>query len=117
MKDGYFLNVRGEKVVQPMVFPDGPSKGLAKGLRQVCSERFGPESIKGKKQDDLGKFACYISFITFFLFCFSVKMLENEPDFMDQKPLLVEAVEAVGGKVLFGTKFHPELMPIENAYR
>ena len=44
-------------------------------------------------------------------------MLESEPDFRNQKPLLVEAVEAAGGKVLFGTKFHPELMPIENAYR
>ena len=44
-------------------------------------------------------------------------MLEKEPDFRDQKPLVVEAVEAVGGKVLFGTKFHPELMTIENAYR
>ena len=46
-----------------------------------------------------------------------VKMLENEPDFKDQKPLVVEAVEAAGGKVLFGAKFTPELMPIENTYR
>lgn len=44
-------------------------------------------------------------------------MLEEEPDFKLQKPLLVEAVEAVGGKVIFGTKYHPELMPIENSYR
>ena len=36
---------------------------------------------------------------------------------MQQKPLIVEAVEAAGGKVIFGTKFHPELMPIENSYR
>ena len=33
-----------------------------------------------------------------------VKMLEGEPDFKNQKPLLVEVVEAAGGKVLFGTK-------------
>ena len=44
-------------------------------------------------------------------------MLEEEPDFKKQKPLIVEAVEAAGGRVLFGTKFHPELMTIENAYR
>ena len=43
-------------------------------------------------------------------------MLENEPDFRDRKPLIVEAVEAARGKVLFGTKFHLELMPIKNAY-
>lgn len=33
-----------------------------------------------------------------------VKMLEGEPDFKNQKPLLVEVVEGAGGKVLFGTK-------------
>ena len=44
-------------------------------------------------------------------------MLGSEPDFKLQKPLLVEVVEAAGGKVIFGTKFHPELMPIENSYR
>ena len=44
-------------------------------------------------------------------------MLGREPDFKQQKPLLVEVVEAAGGRVMFGTKFHPELMPIENSYR
>ena len=41
-------------VTQPMVFPDGPNYGLAKVLKQVCLERFGPEAIQGKKQDGLG---------------------------------------------------------------
>ena len=59
-----------------------------------------------------------INFIdSFLLLVFPVKLLESEPDFKDQKPLLVEAVEAAGGRILFGTKFHPELMPIENSYR
>ena len=44
-------------------------------------------------------------------------MLEIEPDFKNQKTLIEQAVEAAGGKVLFGTKFHPELMTIENVYR
>ena len=99
MKDGYFMSASGEVVMQSMVFLDGPNQGLAKGLKQVCLERFGPEAIKGKRQDGL------------------VEMLENEPDFKLQKPQLVEVVEAAGGKVVFGTKFHPELMPIENSYR
>ena len=55
MKDGFFTNTLGEKVVQPMVFASGPYKGLAKGLKQVCLERFGQESVQGKKQDALGK--------------------------------------------------------------
>ena len=63
-----------------MIFEDGPNKGLAKGLKQVCIERFGPESVKGKKKDDL------------------VKLLDDEDDFKNQKPLMVEAVESAGGK-------------------
>ena len=57
MKEGYFENEHGEKVVQPMVFTDGPHIGKAKGLRQVCMERFGPEAVEGKKQDGLGIFS------------------------------------------------------------
>ena len=48
---------------------------------------------------------------------YTVKMLENQTDFKNQKTLLVEKVEALGGKLVFGTKFHHELMPIENCYR
>ena len=47
----------------------------------------------------------------------SVLILEKEDDFRLQKPLVVEAVEKAGGRVIFGTKFHPELMAIENGYR
>ena len=54
MKDGYFDNADGIRESQPMIFPDGLHKGLAKGLKQVCLERFGPEAIKGKIQDGLG---------------------------------------------------------------
>ena len=54
MKDGFFTDSLGEKVIQPMVFAEGPYKGQAKGLKQVCTERFGPEAVKGKKQDALG---------------------------------------------------------------
>ena len=61
MKDGWFENSEGEKVTQLMVFADGPNKGLAKGLRQVCLERFGPDAIKGQKQDGLGKLLDCIS--------------------------------------------------------
>ena len=55
--------------------------------------------ILGKKQDDL------------------VKLLSVEPDFAAAKPMLQEVLEARGCKVLFGVKFHPELMMIESCYR
>ena len=53
----------------------------------------------GKKQDDL------------------VAMLTIETDFAAGKPVLQEVLEARGCKVLFGVKFHPELMMIESCYR
>ena len=55
--------------------------------------------VLGKKQDEL------------------VELLAKEPDFMESKPRLVEEMEKLGAKVLFGVKFHPEFMPIESTYR
>ena len=47
MRAGWYK--RGSlKIKQHMTFQDGPMKGLAKGLKIVCSERFGPEAIVGK---------------------------------------------------------------------
>ena len=36
------------KIKQHMVFIDGPNTGLAKGLRAVCQERFGEETVLGE---------------------------------------------------------------------
>ena len=38
---------RKMRVKQHMVFTDGPSAGMAKGLRIVCQERFGEEVVEG----------------------------------------------------------------------
>ena len=46
-----------------------------------------------------------------------VALLSAEPDFKEAKPILQEAIEAKGGRVLFGVKFHPELTEIESCYR
>ena len=54
---------------------------------------------KGMKQDEL------------------VGMLGSQPDFSESKPKLQEVLEAKGCRVLFGVKFHPELMMIESCYR
>ena len=43
-------------------------------------------------------------------------MLSEFPDFTNQKTLLGEEAEKRGDKVIFGVKFHPELMPIKAAY-
>ena len=59
MKPGYYINEHGERVDQEMVFSDGPHEGLAKGLKQVCLERFGAEAVEGKRQDALGNKICF----------------------------------------------------------
>ena len=46
-----------------------------------------------------------------------VDLLGSEPDFKEAKPLLQEAIEEMGGILVFGVKFHPELMMIESCYR
>ena len=76
-----------EEVQQKMV----DAKGIARGLRAICAERFGQEAIKGKIQGDL------------------VAMLETEEDFSSQQCLLEEEVEKLGGKLSFLPKFSPEL--------
>ena len=71
MKDGWYYkeNDQGEKVKinQKMVFESGDYQGLPKGLRQVCTERFGEESVEGKKQDQLGMFSHKMSVLTIFV--------------------------------------------------
>ena len=47
MRPGWFK--RGPvKFIQHMVFMDGPNKGLQKGLRAVCQERFGEQAVIGE---------------------------------------------------------------------
>ncbi|KAF4712298.1 hypothetical protein FOZ62_013520 [Perkinsus olseni] len=100
MRDGWYMK-RGRRVEQRMVFPnDHPVyAGQPKGLRQVVMERFGGEAVKGKRQEDL------------------VRMLEGCEDFQAQTTLLEEQALQRGDRVIFGVKFHPELAPIEAAYR
>ena len=47
MRPGWFK--RGPmKIIQHMVFMDGPNKGQQKGLRAVCQERFGEDVVMGE---------------------------------------------------------------------
>ena len=38
-----------------MVFEEGPNEGIAKGLREVCRERFGEDLVKGNLNRLLGE--------------------------------------------------------------
>ena len=120
-----------------MVFTGGPNSGLPKGLRLVCEERFGEDFVKGQFHfaqyiciwfGFLASSACALcpvdewhhTLYTIFLGKRQddlVAALAKEPDFKSAKPKLQEVMEARGCKVLFGVKFHPELMMIESCYR
>ena len=46
MRPGWYWK-DDKKIVQHMVFQEGHKTGIAKGLKAVCSERFGEDAIKG----------------------------------------------------------------------
>ena len=46
-----------------------------------------------------------------------IELLAAQPDFKEAKPLLVEEMEKLGARILYGVKFHPEFMPVESSYR
>ena len=52
MRPGWYIRA-GLRFKQPMVFGGGRFAGMAKGLREVCLERFGEDIIKGRTEDDL----------------------------------------------------------------
>ena len=104
MRNGYYFmdNEDGEsiRIEQSMVFEEDHEKaGMAKGLKVVCTERFGEEFVRGKTKKQLQT------------------QLSLEDDFKDQKTIIAEAVAPYGGEVIFGVKFHPELSAIEACYR
>ena len=96
LRDGWFLQGDGARVVQKMVFPIGhPKAGVPKGIKQVLQER--KLWINGTKLPD------------------ARVLLSNQPDFVEQKSMLNDYVEEHGGGhvVLFLPKFHCELNFIE----
>ena len=49
MRPAWYVK-EGVRFRQSMVFEGGHLEGQAKGLREVCLERFGEDSIKGKNK-------------------------------------------------------------------
>ena len=74
-------------------------KPISRSSKSIFAWKIKSDISIGKKQDDL------------------VAALSKEADFASTKPRLQEVLEARGCKVLFGVKFHPELMMIESCYR
>jgi hypothetical protein len=114
MRDGWFFNADGERVVQKMQHPDGTTKGYQtiltergkwppNGLQNLC------DSCKAhipREERIAGGFNVQ--------FCCSYGVLSEEPDFSAQKEWLTETVESFDGfTIIFYPKYHCELNFIE----
>ena len=118
MRDGWYLNDKGERVVQPMWYlgPDG--QRINKGIRRILEERnkfrndqghplrrLCNSCKEGTPQNERVGHANYK--------CCADYVLRNEQDFKDQESWLTEEVNKLGFQILFYPKFHCELNFIE----
>lgn len=106
MRDGWY-EVNGHKTVQPMIFPsDHPTHpGEPKGMKAVLTERgLYRTKLRGK---------CESRCDTEATSCCAKRILELQPDFMEQISLVQEVIEAAGHLCIFLPKFHCELNFIE----
>ena len=105
MQKGWFIH-DGIHIEQDMVYPpDHPSfPNQPKGIRAVLTEcSLWQEQLRGKcpSKCDAGATTC----------C-NMRILKSQPDFLSQKPLVQEIIEATGHTCLL-PKFHCELNFIE----
>jgi hypothetical protein len=95
--------IKSDGSKQLMHLPDGTPKGIKKILEERDLWIPGLNRIWDdcKKRSPVQNFCC------------AVRILELQPDFINQKPLIQEIIEARGHKVIFYPKFHCELNFIE----
>ena len=92
MQSGWFMR-DGQKVVQSMVFPSGHPKhpSEAKGMQQVLLERgFKTRGLHMKCRADDTR--CDPGATS----CCAYRILELQPDFLEQKSLVQEVIKAAG---------------------
>ncbi|KAK7042832.1 hypothetical protein R3P38DRAFT_3449566, partial [Favolaschia claudopus] len=106
MRDGWFIK-DGRRVPQSMVFPANHSQypNEPKGMKYVLAERgFNVKNLRGKCKNK-----CEVGAVM----CCCKRLLELQPDFLEQKSLVQEVIEEAGHLCIFLPKFHCELNFIE----
>ncbi len=88
------------------------SPGFFKGMALILEER--GLKLQAKKQAECPKFKCTDTSASATCCCHWI--LFNQPNFLAQKPQLVELVESQGHLVFFYPKFHCELNFIEQCW-
>jgi hypothetical protein len=106
MRNGWFIH-DGVRVEQEMVFPANHPQypNQPKGIKVILSERgLWQSNLRGKCSSKCESGATE---------CCNQRILRNQPDFQEQRPLIQEIIEAAGHACIFLPKFHCELNFIE----
>ena len=105
--DGWFTH-DGMQVLQPIVFPPNHPTfpNQPKGMKVVLQERglWHPRILLTCRVPKCNSTSTS---------CCATQILEHQPDFLDQKSLVQETIEAAGHLCIFLPKFHCELNFIE----
>jgi hypothetical protein len=118
MRDGWFINAEGEKVVQPLYFsPDDPNMpGRFMGTSAILKERgYDSDWINNLRAACKG-FKCPQLKDGAKPTCCCRRVLFSEPDFATADSLIKETCRERNYDVLFLPKFHCELNPIEQCW-
>eukprot|EP01040_Poterioochromonas_malhamensis_P016810 gene16810-19178_t len=102
LRDGWYHDIQGDKIIQRMQTADGKQKGVERILLERGlwpKERLNLDCAKG----------CQTGSIS----CCARKLLSNQSDFLDQKGWLEEVVSRRSHQIIFYPKFHCELNFIE----
>ena len=123
IRDGWFINAEGEKVVQRMHHysvgaDDVEVKGNAKGLATILQERglFTRTSEDGRKYNLCKQcHSCQQGTVspTYPENCCATKVLSLQPDFAAQKAWVQEICDAADVELIFYPKYHCELNYVE----
>jgi hypothetical protein len=111
LRNGWFMQ-DGQKINQPMFFPcshpDFPDQ--PKGIKQVLIEHnLWRNNLVMQCKNSKGKEGCDPDDTD----CCARRILDSQPDFLEQKSLVQEVIEAAGHLCIFLPKFHCELNFIE----
>lgn len=102
LRDGWYHDTNGNKVLQNMKGPDGRQKGIESILKERNlwpEDKFNLDCPKGCPQGSTN--------------CCARKLLANQPDFLAQKCWLEEVASKKSHQIIFYPKFHCELNFIE----
>jgi hypothetical protein len=114
MRNGWYYDEDGKRVVQQMHYADGPFEGVFKGMEKILVERgLANNGLRGECTGGKKAQGCKVKDVPVVGFCCCKQLLRQQPDFVSQPSALEELIEGLGHRTMMLPKCHPELNPIE----